>query len=85
MPPRDFTSEPWLTVIRSFDVNKAGCEVDDLKENVAGGSVQKGVLNVGQEIEVRPHVVSKDSEGKFMFLSLFAEHNDRQYAALHGG
>ena len=52
---------------------------------MAGGSVQKGVLNVGQEIEVRPHVVSKDSEGKFMFLLLFAEHNDRQYAALHGG
>uniref|UniRef100_A0A8D0ZKD6 Tr-type G domain-containing protein n=2 Tax=Sus scrofa TaxID=9823 RepID=A0A8D0ZKD6_PIG len=27
---RDFTSEPRLIVIRSFDVNKPGCEVDDL-------------------------------------------------------
>ena len=37
---------------------------------------------MGQEMEVRPSVVSKDTEGKFMFSSLFAEHNDLQYAAL---
>ncbi|KAK1334581.1 hypothetical protein QTO34_005588 [Cnephaeus nilssonii] len=31
VPPRDFTSGPPLIVIRSFDINKPGCEVDDLK------------------------------------------------------
>ena len=89
--PRDFTSEPRLIVIRSFDVNKPGCEVDDLKGGVAGGSILKGVLKVGQEIEVRPGIVSKDSEGKLMckpvfskIVSLFAEHNDLQYAAPGG-
>eukprot|EP00069_Balaena_mysticetus_P015580 bmy_09265T0 len=88
VPPRDFTSEPQLIVIRSFDVNKPGCEVDDLKGGVAGGSILKGVLKVGQEIEVRPGIVSKDSEGKLTckpifskIVSLFAEHNDLQYAA----
>lgn len=35
------------SVIRSFDVNKPGCEVDDLKGGVAGGSILKGVLKVG--------------------------------------
>ena len=34
------------TVIRSFDVNKPGCEVDDLKGGVAGGSILRGVLKV---------------------------------------
>jgi hypothetical protein len=34
-------------VIRSFDVNKPGCEVDDLQGGVAGGSILKGVLKVG--------------------------------------
>lgn len=34
------------SVIRSFDVNKPGCEVDDLKGGVAGGSILKGVLKV---------------------------------------
>ncbi len=31
IPKRDFLSMPRLIVIRSFDVNKPGCEVDDLK------------------------------------------------------
>uniref|UniRef100_A0A8C3H8I3 protein-synthesizing GTPase n=2 Tax=Emydidae TaxID=8476 RepID=A0A8C3H8I3_CHRPI len=91
VPLRDFTSEPRLIVIRSFDVNKPGCEVDDLKGGVAGGSILKGVLKVGQELEVRPGIVSKDSEGKLMckpifskIVSLFAEHNDLQYAAPGG-
>lgn len=35
------------TVIRSFDVNKPGAEVEDLKGGVAGGSILKGVLKVG--------------------------------------
>ncbi|XP_024612080.1 eukaryotic translation initiation factor 2 subunit 3-like isoform X3 [Neophocaena asiaeorientalis asiaeorientalis] len=80
-----------VVFIRSFDVNKPGCEVDDLKGGVAGGSILKGVLKVGQEIEVRPGIVSKDSEGKLMckpifskIVSLFAEHNDLQYAAPGG-
>ena len=33
-------------VIRSFDVNKPGAEVDDLKGGVAGGSILRGVLRV---------------------------------------
>uniref|UniRef100_A0A2K6M191 protein-synthesizing GTPase n=1 Tax=Rhinopithecus bieti TaxID=61621 RepID=A0A2K6M191_RHIBE len=82
VPPRDFTSESQLIVIRFFDVNKPGCEVDDLKRGIP-----KGVLKVGQEIEVRAGIVSKYSEVKFMckpifskIVSLFAEHN-LQYSA----
>ena len=33
-------------MIRSFDVNKPGCEVQDLKGGVAGGSILRGVLKV---------------------------------------
>ena len=53
MPIRDFTSEPRLIIIRSFDVNKPESEVEDLKGGVAVGSILKGVLRVGQEIKVR--------------------------------
>lgn len=91
IPPRDFTAQPRLIVIRSFDVNKPGCEVEDLKGGVAGGSILKGVLKVGQEIEVRPGIVSKDNEGKLTckpiysrIVSLFAEQNDLQYAVPGG-
>jgi len=46
IPTRDFISPPRLIVIRSFDVNKPGAEVDDLKGGVAGGSILRGVLKV---------------------------------------
>ena len=46
IPLRDFSAPPRLIVIRSFDVNKPGCEVEDLKGGVAGGSILQGVLKV---------------------------------------
>lgn len=36
---RDFLSAPQMIVIRSFDVNRPGSEVDDLKGGIAGGSI----------------------------------------------
>ena len=72
-------------------MNKPGCEVDDLKGGVAGGSILHGVLYVGQEIEVRPGVVSKDSEGKIhcqpifsKIVSLYTEQNELKFAVPGG-
>ncbi|EFA84430.1 translation initiation factor 2 gamma [Heterostelium album PN500] len=91
IPVRDFTSEPRLIVIRSFDVNKPGAKVDELKGGVAGGSIIKGVLRVGDEIEVRPGVITKDLDGRMRcsplfsrIISLYAEENDLQYAVPGG-
>ncbi|KAL3315521.1 Eukaryotic translation initiation factor 2 subunit 3 [Cichlidogyrus casuarinus] len=87
IPVRDFTSSPRLIVIRSFDVNKPGCEVDDLRGGVAGGSLLRGVLQIGQQIEVRPGLISRDKKCKPIMsciLSLFAEQNDLQYAVPGG-
>ena len=91
VPIRDFTAAARMIVIRSFDVNKPGTEVANLKGGVAGGSILCGVLKVGDEIEVRPGVVSKDSEGKTKcrtifskIISLYAEHNDLKFAVPGG-
>ena len=91
IPLRDFTGIPRLIVIRSFDVNKPGEEVQFLKGGVAGGSILQGVLRIGDEIEVRPGIVTKDSEGNMKctpiysrIISLFAEQNDLQYAVPGG-
>jgi len=92
IPVRDFKLEPRLIVIRSFDVNKPGCEVDDLKGGVAGGSILRGVLKIGQEIEVRPGIMSRDAEtGRVMckpirsrIISLFTETNELQFAVPGG-
>nr|AER35084.1 eukaryotic translation initiation factor 2 subunit 3 gamma [Tieghemostelium lacteum] len=91
IPLRDFTSDPHMIVIRSFDVNKPGSKVEELKGGVAGGSILKGVLKVGDEIEVRPGVISKESDGKLKctpifskIISLFAEENELQFAVPGG-
>jgi translation initiation factor 2 subunit 3 len=59
LPVRDFTSVPRMIVIRSFDVNRPGQDVCNLQGGVAGGSIIQGVLRVGDEIEVRPGIVTK--------------------------
>ena len=91
VPLRDFTSVPRMIVIRSFDVNKPGEEVQDLRGGVAGGSILQGVLKLGQEIEIRPGIIKRGAEGKVScvplfsrIVSLFAEQNDLQYAAPGG-
>lgn len=91
VPPRDFTAAPRLIVIRSFDVNKPGAEIEELKGGVAGGSILNGVLKVGDEIEIRPGIVSKDEHGKIQckpifsrVVTLFAEHNDLKFAVPGG-
>lgn len=43
---------------RSFDVNKPGSEVDELRGGVAGGSILQGVLKMGQEVEVSLKVLA---------------------------
>ena len=48
-----------LVIIRSFDVNKPGAEIEELKGGVAGGSILTGVLKLGDEIEIRPGIVTK--------------------------
>lgn len=91
IPVRDFTSEPRLIVIRSFDVNRPGAEVDELKGGVAGGSILTGVLRLGMQVEVRPGIVTKDNEGKVRcqpifstIVTLLAEHNELKYAVPGG-
>jgi translation initiation factor 2 subunit 3 len=91
IPVRDFSSEPRLIVIRSFDVNKPGADVDELKGGVAGGSILRGVLRLGMEVEIRPGVMTKDNAGRHRcrpifskIVSLHAENNQLQFAVPGG-
>merc|ERR1712110_310508 len=91
LPVRDFTSDPRLIVIRSFDVNKPGCEVDDLSGGIAGGSILHGVFRVGEEIEIRPGISRRTPEGVWhsrplfsKVVSLCTEQSQLQYAVPGG-
>ncbi|KAJ6108407.1 hypothetical protein N7523_009730 [Penicillium sp. IBT 18751x] len=91
VPIRDFTALPNMMVIRSFDVNKPGAEIEELKGGVAGGSILTGVVKVNDEIEIRPGLVTKDENGKIQCRpifsrveSLFAESNPLKFAVPGG-
>ncbi|KAJ4297217.1 eukaryotic translation initiation factor 2 subunit gamma [Collariella sp. IMI 366227] len=91
IPPRDFSMDPHMIVIRSFDVNKPGSEIDELKGGVAGGSILHGLLKLGDEIEIRPGIVSRDDKGNLKctpiisrIVSLNSEANDLKYAVPGG-
>jgi translation initiation factor 2 subunit 3 len=64
VPPRFENEPPQMIIIRSFDVNHPGTEIDDLLGGVAGGSLLRGQLQLGQEIEIRPGLVSQYVDAK---------------------
>lgn len=87
VPIRDFESSPLMIIVRSFDINKPGTSIKKLQGGVVGGSLLKGILNVGQEIEVRPGVIHKHDDGSYscvpiitQIISLASENNALQCA-----
>ncbi|CAN4112505.1 unnamed protein product [Withania somnifera] len=91
IPKRDFVSPSHMVVIRSFDVNKPGCGIKDMKGGVVGGTITKGVLKVNQIVELRPGIIGKKADGKTIckpiysrIISLFAEQNKLQFAVPGG-
>jgi translation initiation factor 2 subunit 3 len=53
-PARDPAAEPMMLIARSFDINKPGCNWREIKGGVIGGSLIRGILKEGDDIEIRP-------------------------------
>lgn len=86
IPKRNLVLPPKFNVLRSFDINKPGCKIEDLRGGVAGGTIKQGVFKLGDIIEIRPGLVRED-KGNFIcepiineIISLRAENNDLKYA-----
>ncbi|HIP58352.1 MAG TPA: translation initiation factor IF-2 subunit gamma [Archaeoglobus profundus] len=62
-PERDLNSPPLMHIARSFDVNKPGTKPEKLIGGVVGGSLARGKLKVGDEIEIRPGI--KDEKDRW--------------------
>ncbi|MBI4154556.1 translation initiation factor IF-2 subunit gamma [Candidatus Woesearchaeota archaeon] len=60
----DETKDPVMFIARSFDLNKPGDEIADLKGGVLGGSLKCGVLKEGDEIEICPGIESTEHKWK---------------------
>lgn len=53
-PERDPEAKPLMLIARSFDINKPGCNWKEVKGGVIGGSLIRGELKEGDDIEIRP-------------------------------
>jgi translation initiation factor 2 subunit 3 len=53
-PKHDPGADPLLLVARSFDINRPGTRPDKLRGGVLGGSLSRGSLEVGDDIEIMP-------------------------------
>ncbi|KAJ2907898.1 eukaryotic translation initiation factor 2 subunit gamma [Coemansia aciculifera] len=92
IPLRDFSADPHLIVIRSFDVNKPGASVDKIEGGVAGGSILRGTLRIGDMIEIRPGRIVRDDMNnrvaviplRSRIVGLKAENNQLQFAVPGG-
>ena len=55
-PTRDQSKNAIMHVLRSFDINKPGTKIKNLKGGVIGGSLIQGKLSLGDEIEIKPGI-----------------------------
>jgi translation initiation factor 2 subunit 3 len=91
IPNRNFNIALRLFLVRSFDINKPGCKIKEIKGGVVGGTIMSGILCVNDKIEIRPGITIKTSVGKIksfplksLVVSLNTEKNNLKYA-LPGG
>ncbi|MEM0143746.1 MAG: hypothetical protein QXL94_07370, partial [Candidatus Parvarchaeum sp.] len=50
-----------MVVVRSFDINKPGADIKELKGGVIGGGLKSGSLKIGDSVVVYPGVYIKNS------------------------
>ena len=91
IPKRDFISPPRFIIIRSFDINKPGTDAENLQGGVAGGTLTRGIIRLGEIVEIKPGIISKNDEGKSVVQTLYSrivslktETNDLLYAVPGG-
>ena len=61
VPERNPNETPLFLVARSFDINKPGTKPNSLHGAVLGGTLKKGSLKVGDVIEIKPGIMTKEA------------------------
>jgi len=62
-PQRDPSASAQMYVLRSFDVNRPGTDHTELVGGVLGGSLTRGEIRVGEDVEISPGLL--DDRGKY--------------------
>jgi translation initiation factor 2 subunit 3 len=63
-PARTKNADPIMHVLRSFDINKPGSPIKQVKGGIIGGALVQGQFNISDEIEIRPGLLD-EKKGKY--------------------
>ena len=61
-PERDESKDTVMHVLRSFDINKPGNTIEQMKGGVIGGSLTQGKFKIGDEIEIKPGLINEKKQ-----------------------
>ena len=61
IPKRDTESPAEFLIARSFDINKPGTKIEKLHGGVLAGILKRGILKIGDEIEIKPGITEKQA------------------------
>jgi len=71
--PKESIIHPKMNIIRSFDINKPGSDINLISGGVLGGTLIEGNLRVGDLIEIRPGIVRKNNQGLMTWKPITTE------------
>lgn len=63
-PTRAKNVEPIMHVLRSFDINKPGSAIEEVKGGIIGGALVQGEFHIDDEIEIRPGLLD-EKKGRY--------------------
>ncbi len=69
IPKKDEKADPIFLVARSFDINRPGTKIKELRGGVLGGILKQGILKVGDKIEIKPGLSTKKG-GEYIYTPL---------------
>jgi len=71
-PTKEKEGKALINIIRSFDINKPGNSYKKLKGGIIGGSITKGTIKTGDDIEIKPGLM-QTKDGKTTYEPIYAK------------
>jgi len=61
----EISNKTLFRITRSFDINPPGISYENIKGGCIGGSLISGLLNINDEVEINPGILTKNKDGSY--------------------
>ncbi len=79
-PPNKIITPPeessFFRITRSFDINKSNILWSDVQGGVVGGSLIKGIINIGDQVEIRPGIIGSNKQHQPIITTVISLETD---------